>query len=123
MAVLPREAGVGYLFFNKASRDRWRALLTPPAASCEVVRDVAAMASLETGGIVRDLAATAFPQTGAVEILSEQGDTLEAAANLFDCLHRLDKQGLRRIHAETAPPQALGEAINDRLTRAAARPN
>jgi L-threonylcarbamoyladenylate synthase len=53
--------------------------------------------------------------------LSEQGDTLEAAANLFESLHRLDKLGLRCIHAETAPRESLGEAINDRLSRAAAR--
>jgi L-threonylcarbamoyladenylate synthase len=58
---------------------------------------------------------------GALEFLSEEGDSLEAAANLFDALHRLDTLGLRRIHAEKAPPEALGEAINDRLGRAAAR--
>jgi L-threonylcarbamoyladenylate synthase len=51
--------------------------------------------------------------------LSEPGDASEAAANLFAALHRLDKPGLRRIHAERAPPETLGEAINDRLSRAA----
>jgi L-threonylcarbamoyladenylate synthase len=59
---------------------------------------------------------------GALEILSEGGGLSEAAANLFDALHRLDKLALRRIHAEAAPPRALGEAINDRLRRAAHRP-
>ncbi|MDR0730196.1 MAG: L-threonylcarbamoyladenylate synthase, partial [Treponema sp.] len=58
---------------------------------------------------------------GALEVLSEEGDTLEAAANLFEALHRLDRRGLRCIHAERALPEALGEAINDRLRRAAAR--
>ncbi|MDR0668498.1 MAG: threonylcarbamoyl-AMP synthase [Treponema sp.] len=58
---------------------------------------------------------------GALEVLSDEGDSLEAAANLFAALHRLDSLGLRAIHAEAAPPQALGEAINDRLRRAAAR--
>ncbi|MDR2136317.1 MAG: threonylcarbamoyl-AMP synthase [Treponema sp.] len=57
---------------------------------------------------------------GAVEVLSDAGDSVEAAANLFDALHRLDRLGLRRIHAEAAPPELLGEAINDRLGRAAA---
>ncbi|MDR2375434.1 MAG: threonylcarbamoyl-AMP synthase [Treponema sp.] len=57
----------------------------------------------------------------ALEVLSEEGDTLEAAANLFEALHRLDRLGLRCLHAEAAPPEALGEAINDRLRRAAAR--
>jgi L-threonylcarbamoyladenylate synthase len=56
-----------------------------------------------------------------VEILSQEGDSLEAAARLFEALHRLDRLGLRCIHAEKAPPRALGEAINDRLGRAAAR--
>jgi L-threonylcarbamoyladenylate synthase len=55
----------------------------------------------------------------ALEVLSETGDPSVAAANLFDALHRLDRLGLRRIHAEKAPPEALGEAINDRLGRAA----
>ncbi|MDR0641034.1 MAG: hypothetical protein LBG07_01075, partial [Treponema sp.] len=58
---------------------------------------------------------------GALEVLSEAGDLSEAAANLFDALHRLDKLGLRHIYAEKAPPQTLGEAINDRLGRAAAK--
>jgi L-threonylcarbamoyladenylate synthase len=58
---------------------------------------------------------------GTLEILSEEGDSLEAAAKLFEALHRLDRLGLRCIHAEAAPPEALGEAINDRLGRAAAR--
>ncbi|MDR1971301.1 MAG: threonylcarbamoyl-AMP synthase [Treponema sp.] len=56
---------------------------------------------------------------GAVEVLSREGDSREAAARLFEALHRLDRLGLRRIHAELAPPQGLGEAINDRLGRAA----
>ena len=58
-------------------------------------------------------------RTGALEVLSEEGDSLEAAANLFAALHRLDSLGLRTIHAEAAPPRVLGEAINDRLRRAA----
>ena len=60
------------------------------------------------------------PDGAALEVLSETGDLSAAAANLFDALHRLDKLGLRCIHAEKAPPQTLGEAINDRLGRAAA---
>lgn len=57
---------------------------------------------------------------GAVEILSERGDLAEAAARLFDCLHRLDGQRLDTIDAEKAPASGLGHAINDRLGRAAA---
>jgi L-threonylcarbamoyladenylate synthase len=44
----------------------------------------------------------------------------EAAANLFDLLHDLDRLGLSRIRAEEAPETGLGAAINDRLRRAAA---
>jgi len=52
-------------------------------------------------------------------VLSETGNVTEAAANLFDCLHELDSLGLELIRAEEAPGHGLGEAINDRLRRAA----
>lgn len=57
---------------------------------------------------------------GAVEVLSPSGSLAEAAARLFDCLHRLDGQRLERIHAEPVPSLGLGLAINDRLSKAAA---
>jgi L-threonylcarbamoyladenylate synthase len=47
--------------------------------------------------------------------------TLEAAANLFDMLHIIDKIKASAIHAQKAPDSGLGIAINDRLTRAAAK--
>lgn len=50
--------------------------------------------------------------------LSETGSTAEAAARLFELLHELDSQGLRRVYAEKAPESGLGMAINDRLNRA-----
>jgi len=50
--------------------------------------------------------------------LSQTGDLGEAAANLFDILHELDKLNLRYIRAEEAPNYGLGLAINDRLQRA-----
>ena len=53
------------------------------------------------------------------KILSETGDLTEAAANLFDMLYELDSLGLKLIRAEGAPNTGLGEAINDRLRRAA----
>lgn len=56
----------------------------------------------------------------AVEILSPSGDMREAAANLFACLHRLDKAGLDLIYAEPVPEAGLGAAIMDRLRKAAA---
>ncbi|MEK9800208.1 MAG: L-threonylcarbamoyladenylate synthase [Alphaproteobacteria bacterium] len=52
--------------------------------------------------------------------LSTIGDVNEAAANLFDMLHRADAAGCNRIAVAPIPEQGLGEAINDRLRRAAA---
>jgi L-threonylcarbamoyladenylate synthase len=51
--------------------------------------------------------------------LSKSGDLIEAAANLFDHLHQLDKTG-KPIAIAPIPQVGLGRAINDRLRRAAA---
>jgi len=53
-----------------------------------------------------------------VEVLSPDGDLKEAAANLFACLHKLDKAKLDIIYAEPVPEVGLGRAIMDRLYRA-----
>lgn len=52
--------------------------------------------------------------------LSPTGDLLEAAANLFAYLRRLDVLGARAIAVAPVPMAGLGRAINDRLQRAAA---
>jgi L-threonylcarbamoyladenylate synthase len=52
--------------------------------------------------------------------LSERADLLEAAANLFSHLRRLDASGAATIAVSPIPDRGLGEAINDRLRRAAA---
>jgi L-threonylcarbamoyladenylate synthase len=52
--------------------------------------------------------------------LSETEDLVEAAANLFDYLHRLDAQGAKVIAVSPIPHEGLGIAINDRLSRASA---
>lgn len=52
--------------------------------------------------------------------LSARGDLLEAAANLFALLHRLDALNADRIAVAPVPDVGLGRAINDRLQRAAA---
>jgi L-threonylcarbamoyladenylate synthase len=51
--------------------------------------------------------------------LSERGDLTEAAANLFGHLRALDAVGARTIAVMPVPHRGLGEAINDRLRRAA----
>ena len=58
-------------------------------------------------------------QAVAVLNLSPAGDLVEAAANLFAHLRALDHAGARAIAAMPVPREGLGEAINDRLTRAA----
>jgi L-threonylcarbamoyladenylate synthase len=52
--------------------------------------------------------------------LSAKGDLVEAAANLFRLLHEIDATGVARIAVAPVPHHGLGEAINDRLLRAAA---
>ena len=52
--------------------------------------------------------------------LSPSGDLVEAAANLFAALRELDASGAETIAVTPVPTRGLGEAINDRLERAAA---
>jgi L-threonylcarbamoyladenylate synthase len=56
--------------------------------------------------------------------LSESGDLVQAAANLFACLRRADElaasRGGQGIAVAPIPNRDLGRAINDRLSRAAA---
>ena len=89
--AMPNHGGAALLFFDGASRDAWLA------------------------------AGRSQPQAAAIEVLSETGDMREAAARLFQILHRLDMPGAGAIHAQLAPEAGLGAAINDRLKRAAAR--
>jgi L-threonylcarbamoyladenylate synthase len=57
--------------------------------------------------------------SNAVMNLSARGDLHEAAANLFGYLRALDAKGARAIAVMPVPHHGLGEAINDRLRRAA----
>ncbi|MGP9812415.1 L-threonylcarbamoyladenylate synthase [Rhodopseudomonas sp. NSM] len=56
----------------------------------------------------------------AIRNLSPAADLTEAAANLFGFLRELDAGGARAIAVMPIPHHGLGEAINDRLRRAAA---
>ena len=58
------------------------------------------------------------PRDGTLN-LSLTGDLREAARNLFAMLHQLDAEA-ERIAVAPIPDTGLGEAINDRLKRAAA---
>lgn len=52
--------------------------------------------------------------------LSPRGDLVEAAARLFDILHRIDDLRWKTVAVSPIPMTGLGRAINDRLKRAAA---
>ena len=65
------------------------------------------------------LPAAATPPPRALN-LSARGDLVEAAANLFSHLRALDAAGATSIAVMPVPHDGLGEAINDRLRRAAA---
>jgi L-threonylcarbamoyladenylate synthase len=63
--------------------------------------------------------AEAAGTAAAVMNLSARGDLNEAAANLFGHLRALDARKARTIAVMPIPSHGLGEAINDRLRRAA----
>ncbi|WP_420431433.1 L-threonylcarbamoyladenylate synthase [Hyphobacterium sp.] len=60
------------------------------------------------------------PEFPAELSLSPTGDLRQAAANLFAFLRQLDAEGASCIAVAPIPDIGLGEAINDRLQRAAA---
>jgi L-threonylcarbamoyladenylate synthase len=60
-----------------------------------------------------------FDAARAVMNLSVRGDLNEAAAHLFGYLRALDARGAHTIAVMPVPDHGLGEAINDRLRRAA----
>lgn len=64
---------------------------------------------------------TVLASTTAILNLSPTGNLLEAAANLFAMLRALDKPQHAAIAVMPIPMEGVGEAINDRLRRAAVR--
>jgi L-threonylcarbamoyladenylate synthase len=84
----------------------------------------AARLRLQAREVGRDEALLAFGRkvpdhAGPMFNLSPSGDLTEAAANLFAALRALDASGAAGIAVTPIPEQGLGEAINDRLRRAA----
>ena len=96
MAAIPYNPKEAYLFFSGKNRDAWleRTNVLQLSGNC---------------------------RTDNIYTLSKTGSITEAAANLFQFLHIVDKSGFSCIHAETVPGEGIGEAINDRLRRAAAK--
>jgi L-threonylcarbamoyladenylate synthase len=115
-------------------------LLRPGAVPREDIERVAGPLAAAPGGAVRSpgqLASHYAPRArlrlnatndvslgfgpGAAALnLSPAGDLKEAAANLFAMLRLLDASGVETIAVAPIPETGLGEAINDRLNRAAA---
>ena len=83
-----------------------------------------ALLRLEADGAEPGEALLAFGRapdfSGPILNLSPRGDLIEAATNLFSHLRALDTSGAKRIAVMKVPHDGLGEAINDRLKRAAA---
>jgi len=100
MLTLPPRPEDGYLFFSGKSRDAW------------LERTNAAAILIPHSSFL-----TPHPPEH-IAVLSEQGSAVEAAANLFEYLRRLDGKNIRRIHAEALPEENIGAAVNDRLRRA-----
>jgi len=81
-----------FLFFDGETRDEW---------------------------LSKQFGAQEPPDSFIIKVLSQTGDLLEAASRLFEILHEIDNYGVTQIFAQLAPQNGLGEAINDRLKRAA----
>jgi len=89
----PYKPGSAFLFFDASTRNEWLSKQNPPKMA-----------------VIKVLSGSAA---------SLEASTLEAASCLFDNLHELDSSNIKHIFAQSAPPKGLGEAINDRLSRAA----
>ncbi len=77
-------------------------------------------ASAGPGEALLAFGSSAPAHEGPTRNLSPSGDLTEAAANLFAMLRELDAGGASAIAVMPIPTHGLGEAINDRLLRAAA---
>ena len=62
-----------------------------------------------------------FGAVAGDDMLSANGDLIEAAGRLFDALHRADSSPASRIAVAPIASSGVGAAINDRLRRAAHR--
>jgi L-threonylcarbamoyladenylate synthase len=78
--------------------------------------------NVEAGEALLAFGPRALPGTAAALVamnLSARSNLAEAATNLFGYLRMLDTANARAIAVMPIPEEGLGEAINDRLRRAA----
>ena len=84
---------------------------------------IAAMSSLlkgETVGIMTvDENAGFYDVLPNVLSLGARGDSLSQAANLFKLLRMFDELGVKKVFAEAVPAEGIGNAVANRLYRAA----
>ena len=90
------------------------------APRAQVRLDAAAIAPGEAALLFGDAHPRGIENAVACINLSERGDLREAAANLFGAMRTLDETGAAGIAVAPIPDHDLGEAIMDRLRRAAA---
>jgi L-threonylcarbamoyladenylate synthase len=96
MCQVSDDGNSAFLFFDSASRDNW-------LSAQKRLQEKTNLGS--------------EPKSAAIAVLSETGNILEAAARLFETLHELERLKVNKIHAQLAPDEGLGIAINDRLRR------
>lgn len=89
-----------------------------PRTPLTIVEDPSQVATPDRCGLLALQSHPAAIRFAAVEILSTEGNLIEAAANFFAALRRLDAAGVERIIASPLPSHGLGRALNDRLMRA-----
>lgn len=61
------------------------------------------------------------PKVFINQVLAPHGSFQEAAANMYDALHQMEKSGVELIIVERLPNHGLGRTVNDRFERAAAK--
>jgi len=122
LGALPREAIETLLGKKLAQAKRDGPIASPGQLASHYAPDT--KLRLEATGVSPDEALLAFgprvPKGAIATInLSASGDLPEAAARLFCALRELDQSGAKTIAVMPIPNRGLGEAINDRLQRAA----
>lgn len=95
-----------------------------PQSPCVITQQVQAVVKSHTGqklGVLFFATNSIGDASIPYRVLSPTGNLEEAAANLYKALHELDAMALDLIVLERLPGSGLAAAINDRLSRAAAR--
>lgn len=113
-------AGTKLLRNNKAGIEAPGMMLSHYAPGAAMRLDVSAVEPGEALLAFGPKRAEGAEHAAAVLNLSGRGDLREAASNLFSHVQALDRSGAKTIAVEAVPHDGLGEAINDRLARAAA---